>query len=1186
VSLSDEGNGMLRLASQNGSSIYDLVFAKPTSILGIRGAAGLDRLVLNNVDLGSTSLSMDFESISIPQEAKITSQNQVLLAAKSSFSGDLGQLTIGSDQLDLTASIDVAGTLEVKGNVVLAAQVTVDLQQDVALTGFYTVNGTTSSRVRVTDGAQITAQSLELSAITDSRWSLAANDGLIGGRLALNLNQSTEALVDGGVSMALAPSANADGSAGVGLVVQAKDWTDASVVLDMADGDITGLSKNTEAGQALEGFELGWTQIDLVRKTVASLGSAAAGQALSSVDGQNGQSAGWVQVSAGSFDGPGDEDGENAGVHGSVMSSLVGLHINNIDHNVLASVANAALEVGALNVYAINDSSHLANGKIAKNTAQGSTAAWLQSVDLSSEGEVAVIASDAAKFSAISEGFSADIPKLDTLKVGVASTSNTVNRQVSAYLLSSTVSASSLAVLASSAGTLSVSLESMAVAGDKSEEETGGASAEEDTSETSAEGAGSSFQMAFGGTLAWNQLNGKTQAYVDNSSVEATDGDVMLQAVNSTAMNAQSKAGTAVSNSSGAAAGASLAFNAVGWDMGNIAVAGLNSLLGTDSGTESPLLTLADLRGSDVTASGDVSVLAQDELALDAQISNASDVVAGDAASGMSVGAAMILASNRVRSETRADADGKKRLEGAAQATLNVGGGLTVSATDDASITADVAMSANVDSGTGGAVAAGGVFSLNDVRSEVSAYAWSLTLTTGGDTSITASATAQISAVLSGEVVAASEEAGAAEGGDEAAAEPAADAGAEAGADTGADAGSGEGGGGATAIAANGLIATNRILIDADASLRDSFVTVSGSLGVEAENTATIDAENTASTESSGTAAGVVLAFNTIGWKPQNIFSVAIDTLIGSDALGQTDSAQSSAEITNTTLDVGEDLTLTAVTVPQINASIENTVQSSGGVAVGLTLASNLVSADSHVLLTPKNEAGEMELPDDTVFAIGGSVLVKASDTSGIVARIGAATGSEGQAALGAQLVRNDVRSTVNTLVDSAVIEAEGDVISLFSEVYTNTTVNTWSAGWDQADVTDITIAGNAVKQYSDLSFAGIEFTSSPINASNMTHLHLDVWKKNADSIFKIKLVDFGADGAFGGGNDVEHELVYNATGKPSLAGNQWVSLDIPLSDLTGLTTRGHLAQMIVSGSGTGDTVWLDNLYLYSSPVI
>ena len=59
---------------------------------------------------------------------------------------------------------------------------------------------------------------------------------------------------------------------------------------------------------------------------------------------------------------------------------------------------------------------------------------------------IALIAQDLATFSATSEGFSADIPKLDTLKVGIASTTNTVDRKVSAYLLSSTVSASEMAV--------------------------------------------------------------------------------------------------------------------------------------------------------------------------------------------------------------------------------------------------------------------------------------------------------------------------------------------------------------------------------------------------------------------------------------------------------------------------------------------------------------------------------------------------------------------------------------------------------------------------------------------------------------------------------------------------------------------------------------------------------------------
>jgi hypothetical protein len=254
------------------------------------------------------------------------------------------------------------------------------------------------------------------------------------------------------------------------------------------------------------------------------------------------------------------------------------------------------------------------------------------------------------------------------------------------------------------------------------------------------EGSGSGMQMAFGGTFAWNQFNGQVLAYVEDSTLETTEGDLAVQAVNSAALDAQSKAGTAVS--SGAAAGASLAFNAVGWDMGNIAAAGLNSILGTDIGaTASPLLTHAYVRGSDVTVAGEMSVTAENTMGIEALISNAADVLGGGAG-GMSVGAAMILASNRVRSDTRAFVDGKKQLAGADQALLDVGGGLSVSATDDAGISAEVSMSSNVAGGSGATVAAGGVFSLNDVRSQVAADAWSLTLTTGGDASITASATA------------------------------------------------------------------------------------------------------------------------------------------------------------------------------------------------------------------------------------------------------------------------------------------------------------------------------------------------------------------------------------------------------------------------------------------------------------
>ncbi|MDV7400073.1 hypothetical protein RZS08_52140, partial [Arthrospira platensis SPKY1] len=113
----------------------------------------------------------------------------------------------------------------------------------------------------------------------------------------------------------------------------------------------------------------------------------------------------------------------------------------------------------------------------------------------------------------------------------------------------------------------------------------------------------------------------------------------------------------------------------------------------------------------------------------------------------------------------------------------------------------------------------------------------------------------------------------------------------------------------------------------------------------------------------------------------------------------------------------------------------------------------------------------------------------------------------------------------------------------------------------------DVQVAGNAVKKYTNLSFAGIEFTAPTIDASAMTHFSLDLWTPDptaAPAVFKVKLVDFGADGAFGGGDDREHELTFTAASTPALATGQWVRFDIPLSAFTGLTTRGNLAQLIL----------------------
>ena len=158
-----------------------------------------------------------------------------------------------------------------------------------------------------------------------------------------------------------------------------------------------------------------------------------------------------------------------------------------------------------------------------------------------------------------------------------------------------------------------------------------------------------------------------------------------------------------------------------------------------------------------------------------------------------------------------------------------------------------------------------------------------------------------------------------------------------------------------------------------------------------------------------------------------------------------------------------------------------------------------------------------------------------------------------------------------------APTEDAADVISLFSDAYTGVQVDSWRTDWSAGVLEDVTIEGNAAKKYSALDFVGIETTSNQIDITGMTHVHIDVWSADFTQ-FSVKLVDFGADGAFDGGDDVFHQIDYATP-----AQGQWISYDIPLSDFTGLTTKEHIAQYILVGRPTGaTTIWIDNFYFYN----
>jgi hypothetical protein len=149
------------------------------------------------------------------------------------------------------------------------------------------------------------------------------------------------------------------------------------------------------------------------------------------------------------------------------------------------------------------------------------------------------------------------------------------------------------------------------------------------------------------------------------------------------------------------------------------------------------------------------------------------------------------------------------------------------------------------------------------------------------------------------------------------------------------------------------------------------------------------------------------------------------------------------------------------------------------------------------------------------------------------------------------------------------------DVLSMFSNAYTNVPVNTWLTVWSAAALTDLQIAGNDTKRYSNLNFAGIETVGdNTLDLNNAVTINMDIWTPNMTQ-FRVKLVDVGADNNFGGGDDSEHEVVIE---NPTQG--EWVTVSIPLSNFTNLMARENIAQLIISGNPSGaGTVFVDNVY-------
>jgi len=218
-------------------------------------------------------------------------------------------------------------------------------------------------------------------------------------------------------------------------------------------------------------------------------------------------------------------------------------------------------------------------------------------------------------------------------------------------------------------------------------------------------------------------------------------------------------------------------------------------------------------------------------------------------------------------------------------------------------------------------------------------------------------------------------------------------------------------------------------------------------------------------------------------------------------------------------------------------------------------------------------------------FASSDAAVATVDDAGQIVAvGVGSATITARLGAIdaGGAITVNVGRAVAPTEAAPAPTTPAADVIALFSDVYPMVPVDTWRTEWSNATLADIDIGTDHVKKYSNLVFAGIEFSEAEaIDATTMTHIHVHVWLPEVTTL-RLKLVDFGADGKFGGGDDREHELSFDATTSPALVAGAWVALDIPLDSFTTLTSRAHLSQLIISSSSMS-TVYIDNVYFHRS---
>jgi hypothetical protein len=170
---------------------------------------------------------------------------------------------------------------------------------------------------------------------------------------------------------------------------------------------------------------------------------------------------------------------------------------------------------------------------------------------------------------------------------------------------------------------------------------------------------------------------------------------------------------------------------------------------------------------------------------------------------------------------------------------------------------------------------------------------------------------------------------------------------------------------------------------------------------------------------------------------------------------------------------------------------------------------------------------------------------------------------------------------------DTPPVRNSGDVISIFSDAYTNVNNLNFAIFNDaNVQVEEVNFGGNQIVEYNNLTFVGLGWQGT-VDVSTMTHLHIDVQvSAGTNPILTVELIDFGPDNADTGSGSDDTGGGFGVL--PSdLQEGTWVGIDIPVNaftrgtggGFTGSPNLNNIARVVLVSNGS--SIIVDNIYFY-----